>query len=86
MVSVCAASVREKTISGAPAKQRRQGRRAKLARKRRAGKWNDDDRDLAERELAAVVVERQKVRSVTLRRNASSERSPAVWVPCRCCP
>lgn len=49
---------------GVPAKQRRQGRqgrRAKMARTR-AGRWNDIDRDLAERELAAVVVERQKVR------------------------
>eukprot|EP00903_Cladosiphon_okamuranus_P008297 g7983.t1 len=44
---------------GVPAKQQRQGRRAKMARKR-TGRWNDDDRDLAERELAAVVVERQK--------------------------
>lgn len=35
-----------------------------MARKR-AGKWNDDDRDLAERELAAVVVEKQKVRLVS---------------------
>lgn len=35
-----------------------------MARKR-AGKWIDEDRDLAERELAAVVVDRQKVRFVS---------------------
>lgn len=38
-----------------------QRRRAMKARKR-AGKWTDSDRDLAEREMAVVIVERQKVR------------------------
>lgn len=36
------------------------GHKAILARKC-AGKWTDGDRDLAEREMAVVIVERQQV-------------------------
>ncbi|CAN0150102.1 unnamed protein product [Scytosiphon promiscuus] len=36
--------------------QSRGGKRRAAAGRKRAGKWNDDDRDLAERELAAVIL------------------------------
>ena len=51
-----------------------QKRRAMKARKR-AGKWTDRDRDLAEREMAVVIVERQKVRAAS---SAKLARCP--WV------
>ncbi|CAM9410995.1 unnamed protein product [Ectocarpus fasciculatus] len=43
----------------ASVRSRGRGRRAKMARKR-VGKWNDEDRDLAELEMAGVIIQEQQ--------------------------
>lgn len=45
---------------------------AVVAVRKRAAKWTEDERDLAERELAAAIVERQQVKACST-------------VPCRSC-
>ncbi|CAM9963047.1 unnamed protein product [Ectocarpus sp. 8 AP-2014] len=43
----------------ASVRSRGRGRRAKMARKR-VGKWNDEDRDLAELEMAGLIIQEQQ--------------------------
>ena len=59
---LCASNLRGGTPTKATVSSRGAQKRRAIKARKRAGKWTDRDRDLAEREMAVVIVERQKVK------------------------